>query len=505
MLSTCELATWVSRLATLDTEVDDPERIAQLRALEALKSAAAAAQARVAVDFAASQRAEQAAAGVPRERVGAGVAEQIALARRESPTHGHRHLGLGQVLVHELPHTMAALTAGELSEWRATIVARATAVLSATDRRIVDARLASRLTSLSDRQLDTAARALAYELDPRIVMARSSKAAGERRVSIRPAPDTMAYLTALLPVAQGVAAYAALVKTADSARAQGDSRSRGQIAADTLVERVTGQATAAAVPMEIKLVLTDRSLLGDQPADPFVVDAADRASAASRTSASSGPSATELSVGNYAAPGSEERPEQQGVDAGYVALPTRRRTGVRRPDPAGTLISLARARERHAERPQDTSAHIEGFGPVPAALVRRILTDPEHQSAQVWIRRVFSGPVSGAVREVERERRLFPTGLRRLVVTRDQWCRTPWCGAPIRHADHASTWADGGATSSDNGQGLCESCNHAKQSPGWQARATVDDDGRHHVMTTTPTGATYESTAPPPLTSLGCA
>lgn len=464
-LSTSELATWVSRLATLDTEVDDAERIAQLRALEALKSAAAAAQARVAVDFAASQRAEQAAAGVPRERVGAGVAEQVALARRESPTHGHRHLGLGQVLVHELPHTMAALTAGELSEWRATIVARATAVLSATDRRILDARLASRLTSLSDRQLDTAARALAYELDPRSVVARSSKATGERRVSIRPAPDTMAYLTALLPVAQGVAAYAALVKTADSARAQGDSRSRGQIAADTLVERVTGQATAAAVPMEIKLVLTDHSLLGAE----------------------------------------QDGADDHGEGTAYPLLPTRRRTGVRSPDPAGTLISLARARERHAERPQDTTAQIEGFGPVPAALVRRILTDPEHQSAQVWIRRVFTDPVSGAIREVERERRLFPPGLRRLVVTRDQWCRTPWCGAPIRHADHATEWAGGGATSSDNGQGLCERCNHVKQSLGWRAWAGVGDDGRHHVVTTTPTGATYQSTAPPPLTSLGCA
>ena len=44
---------------------------------------------------------------------------------------------------------------------------------------------------------------------------------------------------ALLPVAQGVATYAALSQAADAARAEGDPRSRGQVLADTVVERVS--------------------------------------------------------------------------------------------------------------------------------------------------------------------------------------------------------------------------------------------------------------------------
>ena len=79
---------------------------------------------------------------------------------------------------------------------------------------------------------------------------------------MRPAPETMSYLTAHLPVSQGVAAYAALTKHADPLRAAGDERSRGQIMADTLVERITGQATAEAVPVEIRLVMTDQALVG---------------------------------------------------------------------------------------------------------------------------------------------------------------------------------------------------------------------------------------------------
>ena len=48
----------------------------------------------------------------------------------------------------------------------------------------------------------------------------------------------MTYVTALLPVAQGVGVYAALKRAADTTF---DDRSRGQVMADTLVERVTGR------------------------------------------------------------------------------------------------------------------------------------------------------------------------------------------------------------------------------------------------------------------------
>ena len=54
----------------------------------------------------------------------------------------------------------------------------------------------------------------------------------------------MAGLSAFLPVEQGVACWAALKARVDALKAAGDPRTRGQIAADTLVERLTGQATA---------------------------------------------------------------------------------------------------------------------------------------------------------------------------------------------------------------------------------------------------------------------
>ncbi|MCW2663484.1 MAG: hypothetical protein JWP83_4636 [Mycobacterium sp.] len=93
----------------------------------------------------------------------------------------------------------------------------------------------------------------------RRVVDRAAKAEEERTVTIRPAPDTMTYVTALLPVSQGVSVYAALKRAADTTF---DDRTRGQAMADTLVERVTGRPAEVAQPIAVNLVISDETLLG---------------------------------------------------------------------------------------------------------------------------------------------------------------------------------------------------------------------------------------------------
>ncbi len=240
----------------------ESELVEGIAALERLKAAAAARQARLAAALDAARRAAEAAVGVPAERRGRGVAAEVALARRDSPARGSRHLGFAKALVNEMPHTLAALEAGALSEWRATIVVRESACLDVDDRRRLDGELCSDLTGLDglgDAALAAAAKAIAYRLDPHAVVDRAAKAQEERTVTIRPAPDTMTYVTALLPVAQGVSVYAALKRQADVCC---DGRSRGQVMADTLFERVTGRSAAQAVPVAVNLVISDQALVG---------------------------------------------------------------------------------------------------------------------------------------------------------------------------------------------------------------------------------------------------
>ena len=261
-----DLESWADGLLAVDRAVTDARRIDQIRALEQLKSAACAAQARISVDFERSQRAEQESAGVKPAEASRGIGAQIALARRESPHQGNRLLGLAKALVEDMPHTLNALERGRLNEWRATILVKGTACLAREDRHGVDSRLArdaEALARLGNRRLEAAVKTEAYRRDPHSIVERSSRAASERRVSLRPAPDTMTYLTALLPVAQGVAAYAALTTASAAARAAGDDRGRGQVMADTLVQRLTGQTVADQVPVQVNLIMTDASVLGD--------------------------------------------------------------------------------------------------------------------------------------------------------------------------------------------------------------------------------------------------
>ncbi|WP_200951070.1 DUF222 domain-containing protein [Nocardioides sp. Root140] len=165
---------------------DDDARIDVIGALETLKSAIAAAQAELSVDFDESMRAKAAASGVGKRRQGCGILEQLAVARRESPYRGKRHLGLAKLLRKELPHTRAAFRAGRITEWAATLLAKETACLEVDDRAKVDKEIAGDLETvakLSERQVGDQARKMAAKLDPASVAHRRAKAEKDRRVT----------------------------------------------------------------------------------------------------------------------------------------------------------------------------------------------------------------------------------------------------------------------------------------------------------------------------------
>ncbi|GGH95107.1 HNH endonuclease [Arthrobacter liuii] len=395
--------------------------IDQMRLWEDVKCLAGAQQARLAVALDVQQRREQAAAGVPVEEQGAGVAAQIALARRESPARGSRLLGLAKALT-GMPRTFAAFRSGRLNEWRVTLIVKETICLSVEDRAGVDEELAAdtgTLDGAGDKSIIATVRAAAYRRDPASVAKRAARAVTERCVSLRPAPDTMTYLTALLPVTQGVAAYAALGKEADAARSAGDDRSRGQVMADTLVERIT-DTPGGISGVEIQLVMTDRTLL-QADAEPARLP-------------------------------------------GYGTVPA----------PWARDIAL--------------TGGSSNFG-TPAAGPAAV------EELRLWVRRLYTAPGAGELVAIDSKARIFPAGLKRFLQIRDDTCRTPYCDAPIRHHDHITAWHNGGPTSAGNGQGLCEACNHTKETPGWTAKPIPGP--RHTVATTTPTGHTYHSTAPP--------
>ncbi len=396
-------------LARIGEASDDAERIDLIRALEELKCRAEAAQAVLTAAFDRSQREAEARAGVPEERQGRAVAAQVALARRESPHRGRQHVGLALVL-DEMPHTKAAFRSGRITEWRAMLLARETACLSRADRAEVDRRVAGDpdvLEAMGDGEIVAMAREVAYELDPVSFVERRRRAEADRRVTVRPAPDVMSQISALLPVKDGVAVWAVLTREADRLRAAGDDRSRGQIMADTLVRRVLSPGEGApSVPLMINVVVPDSVLLGD--------------------------------------------------DNGF--------------------------------------GWVEHYGPVPGDLLREWIAANAEQGVDQWVRRLYASPKTGELVSMDSKSRRFEGALADYLRLRDQKCRTKYCGAPVRHLDHAEAYADGGPTSAANGQGVCEYCNYAKDALGWSARPRPGP--RHTIETVTPTGHRYTTTAP---------
>ena len=238
------------------TPVSDAVRIDRIARLEKLRAVTAALQLAETVRFGQSQTAAQLAKKVHPRQIGAGIADQIGLACGLSAFQGGRRLGAARALWFDLPQTFAALTAGDLSERVAEAVVHETRHLEHDLRQQVDEQvIAAGITEMGLWAATACAKKYAYEADRAGYVARGRTERKQRRVTLRPAPDTMSFLTGHLPVEQGVACLAALKLHTDALKAVGDARTRGQIMADTLVERITGQATATDVNVEVQIVL----------------------------------------------------------------------------------------------------------------------------------------------------------------------------------------------------------------------------------------------------------
>lgn len=241
-----------------------PALVDAISELETLGRVVTAAQATLTARVDTLLTEEQANAGTKPEEIGRGIGNVVAAARRESPHRGRRHLSLARILPVELPHTWAAWRSGHVDEWAATVIARETACLPLEHRLAVDEVIAGdpgELATTSTRQLIARLRAESERLDPAACVARRRQAESDRRVTLRPAPDAMTWLTALLPVRDGVAVYTTLTREADRARAAGEERGRGQVMADALVATMLGATQdAPANPVELGLVMTDAAL-----------------------------------------------------------------------------------------------------------------------------------------------------------------------------------------------------------------------------------------------------
>ena len=238
---------------------------------EAAKSALEAAQAEWTRVFARAEAAHQIDRGVTEpDKIDRSIAAQVGMACRVSPTEGRKRVRVARDLHDGLDHLRRQFHAGELSAHKISTIVAETAHLDRTERAQVDRLLAADgLDGRGVGKLRDLARKLAAQVAPGKFRARCAAARTGRRVTLRLATDGMTDLTAHLPAEQGAACYAALQKAFNqiSVNPAPLTRSRGQVMADTLVERLTGQATTDDTNIDVQVVVPIEALL--DPTNPL--------------------------------------------------------------------------------------------------------------------------------------------------------------------------------------------------------------------------------------------
>ncbi|MFP5068086.1 DUF222 domain-containing protein [Pseudonocardia nantongensis] len=253
------------------TEAELIDQIAQLQTLQTSLAALQSARIRA---FARTHVAARTVSGrVEPEKLDRSVRAQVALATRTSPTVAAGRVRVARDLHDGLDHVRELHTAGALNAEATAAIAAATEHLDRAERAEVDRRLAEHdLSRLGLGRIRDLARSIAAQVAPEKFHHRAREARAERRVTVRPAPDGMAYLTAYLPLEQAVSCLAALMKahTAASVSPEPLTRGRGQFVADTLVERLTGRSHPGEVDLEIQVLVPLEVLI--DPNSPLPVE-----------------------------------------------------------------------------------------------------------------------------------------------------------------------------------------------------------------------------------------
>ncbi|HEU5008417.1 MAG TPA: DUF222 domain-containing protein [Jatrophihabitantaceae bacterium] len=464
----------------------DPARLSQagrvdaLVGLERLQAWAAALQTRMIAALI-----DEPHAGAPAPKLDRQWAkEDVKTALAESVTGAQARIHTASDLVHRLPATLTALEEGRLTVRHASAVVDTVRTLDDTATRQVEASVLPEPERISDLGPTMAAfrrklRRAGIAADPRSAAEKAARAAEDRDVWVLPQDNGMAYLGAPLP-AEGAATVAAAVDAkADQIRTINDPRTKAQRRADGLVQ------------------LCADYLNGDAPAGAKIKKDAP------------GSDGTDPDVGvkiKMDAPGSNGTDPDVGVK---IKMDTAGEGGTGDAD-AGEKIKMdsgvatragAQAPRYHGLRPQiqvsvalstllgmdEQPAEIDGYGPIPADLARRLAADP----SGTW-RRLVTDEL-GHLIDYGRTTYEPLADLAQFVIARDRTCRAPGCERPAAKSDlhHVHWWSRGGNTNSANIVAACERIHYGVHEGGWTL--VREQDGT--TTWTSPTGHSY--TVPP--------
>lgn len=231
--------------------------------LEELKSSSCALQAHVTHSYNKSLIQGRASRGQKALDPDFGVGPEIAFARHRGPRTGIQYLNYCRILTEDLPYTFEALRLGMIIEDEAEIVVKETKKLNREQRTEIDFRLFTEACNIFGRggkKLAALIRtwALAYGSQNEIDL--EEQASKGRYINIFPIDRHRMKITGIMPTEMGVAIAQVLEGLVARAKAAGDQRSRQHLAIDSLFEKLTGLKDIGSIPIQLGLIMTDRTL-----------------------------------------------------------------------------------------------------------------------------------------------------------------------------------------------------------------------------------------------------
>ncbi|MGN7147829.1 HNH endonuclease signature motif containing protein [Arthrobacter sp. SAFR-179] len=363
-----------------------------------------------------------------------------------------------------LPPVLAALSTGDLSWQHAKIVADETEGLTLDGAAALVAHLfdpdapnparGAPPGELVPSRFRTKVRSWRERHHPETLDKRHAKGVADRRMEYTPDRDGMAWISLHLPGDTACAIWNRTTATARGLQSPNEPRTITQLRPDIAAALLLGTGSA-----------TENS-----------------ATAARSGSVPAEAAATDTAPGPGNAPGADGVSDTAGLEAtpeiGKVPAP---RADVLVMVPVFSLLGQT-----------DEPAVLDGFGPIPASMARKLVAD----GAESFYR-VLVDPRDGAPLEIGRQRYRLPETIKQWIRMRDGKCTFPGCSnhTPDNDTDHLTAWEHGGTTGTNNLAQLCPKHHRLKHARPW-----IPDPATHNGPPgwTSPTGRHYKPEHPDP-------
>lgn len=357
-----------------------------------------------------------------------------------SPVTAERKAHTAAAWVSRLPQTLAAMAAGDLDPWRATVIA---AELSTADREVcaqVEDRLYPRVLAEAPGRARARVRRELAVVDLDSLRDKAARARLDRFVRLYPSDVVgMTEWLAQLPTADSVACKAAIDELAHQMATDDPDRTLDQCRADAFVDLILGNASVSttvsfAIPVETASTNEPPPYEPTHSAADEVVEVVDKLA--------------------------------DGCDAGGLRTLSGHAAVV---DPVSG--ELLRPAQPSWQQVCAMGLEVPGVGVVPGDVVARIC-----QSFETRITRVLLDTRTGVVRESGIRHYQPPPRMIEFVRLRDGTCRFPGCARAARRCDldHVVAYPQG-ATTATNLLCLCRHHHRAKHQTAW--RVSMDSNG----------------------------